>query len=55
MVQVFVPWKMVSLLKLVWDFTPLEGIAMGTRSGNIDPAILPFLMKELNLSLDGSK
>ena len=33
-------------------FTPLEGIAMGTRSGNIDPAILPFLMKELNLSLD---
>lgn len=33
-------------------FTPLEGIAMGTRSGNIDPAILPFLMKELNLNLD---
>ncbi|AAO35808.1 acetate kinase [Clostridium tetani] len=33
-------------------FTPLEGIAMGTRSGSIDPAILPFLMKELNLNLD---
>lgn len=33
-------------------FTPLEGIAMGTRSGNIDPAIITFLMKELNLSID---
>lgn len=33
-------------------FTPLEGVAMGTRSGSIDPAILPFLMKELNLNLD---
>ncbi|MBU5482746.1 acetate kinase [Clostridium sp. MSJ-11] len=33
-------------------FTPLEGIAMGTRSGNIDPAIIPFLMKELNMSID---
>lgn len=33
-------------------FTPLEGIAMGTRSGSIDPAIIPFLMKELNLSID---
>lgn len=25
-------------------FTPLEGLAMGTRSGDIDPAIIPFLM-----------
>ncbi|GAA0722867.1 acetate kinase [Clostridium malenominatum] len=33
-------------------FTPLEGIAMGTRSGNIDPAIIAFLMKELNISID---
>ncbi|WP_125153769.1 acetate kinase [Clostridium rectalis] len=33
-------------------FTPLEGIAMGTRSGNIDPAIITFLMKELNLNID---
>lgn len=24
-------------------FTPLEGVVMGTRSGNIDPAIIPFL------------
>ena len=33
-------------------FTPLEGIAMGTRSGSIDPAIITFLMKELNYSID---
>ena len=33
-------------------FTPLEGVAMGTRSGNIDPAIVTFLMKEENLSID---
>jgi len=32
--------------------TPLEGVMMGTRSGSIDPAILPFLMKARNLSID---
>ncbi|HEY3424672.1 MAG TPA: acetate kinase [Negativicutes bacterium] len=31
-------------------FTPLEGLVMGTRCGDIDPAILPFLMKKDNLS-----
>ncbi len=25
--------------------TPLEGLMMGTRSGDIDPAVVPFLMK----------
>lgn len=30
--------------------TPLEGIMMGTRSGSIDPAIIPFLMEKENLS-----
>ncbi|GAA0380349.1 acetate kinase [Bacillus horti] len=25
-------------------FTPLAGVAMGTRSGNIDPALIPFIM-----------
>ncbi|MFW5614730.1 MAG: acetate kinase [Campylobacter hyointestinalis] len=30
--------------------TPLEGLMMGTRCGNIDPAIVPFLMKNANLS-----
>lgn len=33
-------------------FTPLEGIAMGTRSGSVDPAIVTFLMKELNYTID---
>ncbi len=33
-------------------FTPLEGLAMGTRSGNIDPAIVSFLVKELNVSAE---
>ena len=32
-------------------FTPLEGIVMGTRSGDIDPAIIPFLMKKEKLSV----
>ena len=27
-------------------FTPLEGLIMGTRSGEIDPAIIPYLMKK---------
>jgi len=30
-------------------FTPLEGLVMGTRSGNIDPAIVPYLIRKLNL------
>jgi acetate kinase len=33
-------------------FTPLEGLVMGTRCGDIDPAIVPFLMKNENLSAD---
>ncbi|NLY77363.1 MAG: acetate kinase [Tissierellia bacterium] len=31
-------------------FTPLEGLAMGTRCGDIDPAIIPFIMEKENLS-----
>ncbi len=30
-------------------FTPLEGLVMGTRSGDIDPAIVFFLMEKLGL------
>lgn len=26
-------------------FTPLEGVIMGTRSGSLDPAIVPYIMK----------
>jgi acetate kinase len=31
-------------------FTPQEGAVMGTRSGSIDPSIIPFLMKTDNLT-----
>ena len=31
-------------------FTPLEGVAMGTRCGSIDPAIVPFIMEQEGLS-----
>lgn len=34
-------------------FTPLEGLIMGTRCGDMDPAIVTFLMKKLNLDADG--
>ncbi|GEL15344.1 acetate/propionate family kinase [Pediococcus cellicola] len=30
-------------------FTPLEGLPMGTRSGSVDPAVVPFLMNELHV------
>ncbi|TFG82291.1 MAG: acetate kinase, partial [Erysipelotrichales bacterium] len=33
-------------------FTPLAGIMMGTRSGDIDPAIITFLMKKLGKSAE---
>jgi acetate kinase len=32
--------------------TPLEGLMMGTRSGDIDPAIVPFAMDKEDLSLN---
>ncbi len=33
-------------------FTPLDGLVMGTRSGSIDPAVIPFLCKNENLTVD---
>ncbi len=33
-------------------FTPLAGVLMGTRSGDIDPAIVPYLMQKRGLSPD---
>lgn len=27
-------------------FTPLEGVTMGTRSGNLDPALIPYIMEK---------
>jgi len=34
-------------------FTPLEGLAMGTRCGDIDPAIVTFIMEKENLDING--
>lgn len=31
-------------------FTPLEGVVMGTRCGDIDPAIVPFVMEKEDLN-----
>ncbi|NLC48506.1 MAG: acetate kinase [Tenericutes bacterium] len=33
-------------------FTPLAGFIMGTRSGDIDPAIIPYIMKKTNSTAD---
>ena len=33
-------------------FTPLAGIPMGTRSGNIDPSIIPFLVQECGYTIE---
>lgn len=33
-------------------FTPLEGLAMGTRSGDIDPAIIPFIMDKEGMTFE---
>ena len=32
-------------------FTPLEGLVMGTRSGDIDPALVPYIARLENLGL----
>ncbi|MFP7493309.1 acetate kinase [Terribacillus saccharophilus] len=33
-------------------FTPLAGVTMGTRSGNIDPALIPFIMRKTGKTAD---
>ncbi|CAM3857612.1 acetate kinase [Alkalicoccus chagannorensis] len=33
-------------------FTPLAGVTMGTRSGNIDPALIPYIMEKADLSAE---
>jgi acetate kinase len=34
-------------------FTPLEGLVMGTRSGDIDPALVPYLAEREGVSCEG--
>jgi acetate kinase len=33
-------------------FTPLEGLMMGTRSGDVDPSLIPFLVREEHMEMD---
>jgi acetate kinase len=33
-------------------FTPLEGLMMGTRSGDVDPALISFLVREEHMEID---
>jgi acetate kinase len=33
-------------------FTPLEGLLMGTRTGDMDPAVVTFLMKKEHMNVD---
>lgn len=33
-------------------FTPLAGVMMGTRSGDIDPAMIPFIMNKEGIDVD---
>lgn len=33
-------------------FTPLAGVMMGTRSGNIDPALIPYIMQKTGQNAD---
>lgn len=33
-------------------FTPLAGVTMGTRSGNIDPALIPYIMEKTGQSVE---
>jgi acetate kinase len=33
-------------------FTPLAGVLMGTRCGDMDPAIVPFIMSKENMNAD---
>jgi len=35
-------------------FTPLEGLVMGTRSGDLDPAIIPYIMKKENIDINAA-
>lgn len=33
-------------------FTPLAGVMMGTRTGDVDPSVMPYLCKKLNKTAD---
>ena len=33
-------------------FTPLAGVVMGTRTGDIDPAVVPYVMRKANMTAE---
>ena len=35
--------------------TPLEGLVMGTRSGDIDPSVVSYLTRRANMSVDDDR
>ncbi len=39
-------------LDTTMGFSPLEGLMMGTRSGDVDPAVVPYLQRRLAMSSD---
>ncbi|MBR2861335.1 MAG: acetate kinase [Clostridia bacterium] len=39
-------------LDTTMGLTPIEGLPMGTRCGNIDPALIRFLMNKYNMTID---
>ncbi|MBV8742224.1 MAG: acetate kinase, partial [Sinobacteraceae bacterium] len=39
-------------LDTTMGFSPLEGLMMGTRSGDVDPAIVPYLQRRLAMTSD---
>ena len=42
--------KVGKSVETTMGFTPLEGVAMGTRCGSIDPAVVPFIMEKEGLT-----
>ncbi len=39
-------------LDTTMGFSPLEGLMMGTRSGDVDPAVVPYLQRRLAMTSD---
>ena len=50
MVQALPLLKGGKSVETTMGFTPLEGVAMGTRCGSIDPAVVPFVMEKEGIS-----
>jgi len=40
-------------VEISMGLTPVEGLVMGTRSGDLDPGLLPYLQRQAGLDADG--